>query len=181
MLFQSTEINDAREIILPQHKDERGSFGRIFDRDLFMDHGIKSEFIQFSISRTRHAGTLRGMHYQKSPYAEDKLVYCIRGSIHDVICDLRPESSTYMKCQSFYLSDQNNTMIYIPAGCAHGFQTMEDNTEILYGMSSIYSEKHACGIRFDDPELGITWPRPVSCISGKDLNWPPYMPASLVN
>lgn len=121
------------------------------------------------------------MHYQKSPYAEDKLVYCIRGSIHDVICDLRPESSTYMKCQSFYLSDQNNTMIYIPAGCAHGFQTMEDNTEILYGMSSIYSEKHACGIRFDDPELGITWPRPVSCISGKDLNWPPYMPASLVN
>ena len=174
MIFEPTKIFGAQKITLPRHHDERGSFGRIFDRDRFSENGISCQFIQASISRTSHAGTLRGLHFQRSPYAEAKLVHCLRGGIYDVVCDLRPDSPTYLMHESFDLNFSNNEMIYIPPGCAHGFMTLDDDVEVLYAMSNIYAQNHASGIRYDDPLLGISWPRPVTHISEKDLDWPYY-------
>ncbi|MCW4592162.1 dTDP-4-dehydrorhamnose 3,5-epimerase [Gluconacetobacter entanii] len=174
MLFRQAEISGAQTITLPRHHDERGSFGRIFDRDRFAENGISCDFVQASISRTSYAGTLRGLHFQRAPYAEAKLVHCLRGEIYDVICDLRPDSPTYLKHQYFYLNCSDNEMIYIPPGCAHGFMTLNDDVEVFYAMSNIYAQDHASGLRFDDPALGISWPRPVAHISAKDLQWPYY-------
>ncbi|POF62866.1 dTDP-4-dehydrorhamnose 3,5-epimerase [Novacetimonas maltaceti] len=174
MLFRQAEISGARTITLPRHHDERGSFGRIFDRERFADNGISCNFVQASISRTSYAGTLRGLHFQRFPHAEAKLVHCLRGEMYDVICDLRPDSPTYLKHQSFYLNCSDNEMIFIPPGCAHGFMTLSDDVEVLYAMSDIYAPDHAMGLRFDDPVLGISWPRPVAHISTRDLEWPKY-------
>ncbi len=174
MIFEPTKIFGVQKITLPRHCDERGSFGRIFDQGCLLENGISCDFIQTSISRTSCAGTLRGLHFQRPPYAEAKLVHCLRGEIYDVICDLRPDSPTYLLYESFYLSFSSNEMVYIPPGCAHGFMTLNDDVEVLYAMSSIYMQSHASGVRYNDPRLGISWPRPVTYISEKDLNWPCY-------
>lgn len=173
MLFEPTNIAGLVAIRLERHVDERGSFARLFCRDEFAAQGLTSSFVQASLSVTERAGTLRGMHFQRAPYAEVKFVRCIRGAIHDVVADLRPDSPSYLHWQAFDLSAHGDLSLYIPAGCAHGFQTLQDDCEVLYQMDVPYQPGFADGFRFDDPALGIDWPLPITVIAEKDLEWPP--------
>jgi dTDP-4-dehydrorhamnose 3,5-epimerase len=171
--FETTEIAGVVAVHVERHEDERGSFGRLFCRDEFSAHGLATAFVQESLSVTRRAGTLRGMHFQRVPHQEVKYVRCIRGAIQDVVADVRPGSPTYMQWQAFRLEAQGTLSLYIPAGCAHGFQTLEDDCELLYQMDTAYQPDAASGFRFDDPAIGIAWPCPVTVIAEKDLAWPP--------
>jgi dTDP-4-dehydrorhamnose 3,5-epimerase len=121
---------------------------------------------------TRLAGAVRGMHFQRPPHAEVKLVRCVRGAIMDVVADLRPTSSSYLRWQAFRLAPEDDVALCIPQGCAHGFQTLQDDCEVLYQMSTPYAASHADGVRYDDPALTIVWPLPVTQINDKDRNWP---------
>jgi dTDP-4-dehydrorhamnose 3,5-epimerase len=174
MKFEETEIGGVWRISVQYHTDERGSFGRSFCRDEFLQHGLATEFLQMNISRTQKMGTIRGMHLQRPPHAEAKLIRCVRGAIHDVVCDLRPNSPTLMHHKIFRLDQDSTYQIYIPPGCAHGFQTLTDDVEVIYAMSANYAAASATGLRFDDPALGIPWPIAPTSISEKDLAWPPY-------
>jgi dTDP-4-dehydrorhamnose 3,5-epimerase len=124
------------------------------------------------MSYNREAGTLRGLHYQKEPFAEIKLVRCTRGVVHDVIVDLRPDSSSYLEHFACELSEENALMLYVPKGVAHGFVTLAGDATVSYHMSEFHSPGHASGVRYDDPRLRITWPIDVTCISDRDRNWP---------
>ena len=177
MRFEATEIAGLWAVRLERHEDARGSFARTFCRQEFAAHDLIVDFVQASHSVTRLAGTVRGMHYQRPPHAEVKLVRCIRGAIYDVIADLRPNSASYMRWQAFALEPSGDLSLYIPAGCAHGFQTLADDTEVLSQMSAIYAPASADGFRFDDPALEIAWPRQVASIADKDLAWPRLMPS----
>ncbi|MGH7042884.1 MAG: dTDP-4-dehydrorhamnose 3,5-epimerase family protein [Acetobacteraceae bacterium] len=172
MQFEATEIAGLIAVRLERHEDERGTFARLFCRDEFAAHGLVTTFVQQSLSVTRRAGTLRGMHFQQAPHAEVKYVRCVRGTIHDVIADLRPDSPTYRHTQALRLAAHDDLGLLIPAGCAHGFQTLEDDCEVLYQMDTAYQPDFADGCRFDDPAFGIAWPRPITVISAKDLAWP---------
>ena len=172
MRFETSAIDGLWVVHLESHVDARGSFARTFCRDEFAAHELVVDFVQASRSVTRLAGTLRGMHHQRPPHAEVKLVRCVRGAIYDVIADLRPASASYMRWQAFELAASTDLSLYIPAGCAHGFQTLADDTEVLYQMSTAYAPDYACGFRFDDPALGITWPQQITSIADKDLAWP---------
>ncbi len=174
MIFQQASLSGVQTVRIEQHADTRGSFGRTFDRDEFAARGLAVEFVQASTSFTRRAGTLRGMHFQRAPHAEAKLVRCVRGVIHDVIADLRPDSPSYMRWESFELREGGNTMLYIPPGCAHGFQTLVNDTEVLYHMSVPYASDASAGFRFDDPAFKIVWPGPVTVVAERDLSWPPW-------
>jgi dTDP-4-dehydrorhamnose 3,5-epimerase len=151
--------------------DERGFFARIWCRREFLAHGLKTELTQCSISFNRRKGTLRGLHYQMPPHEEAKLVRCTLGAIYDVIVDLRPDSSTYLNHFAVELTQDNRTMLYVPEGCAHGFQTLVDETEVLYQMSAFYSAEHAAGHRWNDPAFRIDWPLDVSMISDRDRSY----------
>lgn len=174
MIFEATDIDGLWQLRLQPQGDPRGSFARTFDQAQFAAHGLADVFVQMSSSRTTLAGTLRGMHLQAAPHQEAKLVRCVRGAVHDVVCDLRPHSPTYLRHQTFHLDQDGDRAIYIPPGCAHGFQTLRDDVEILYAMSTAYVPQAATGYRFDDPRLALRWPLPVSCIADKDLAWPAY-------
>ena len=172
MKFIETRFKGAF-IIEPEHlEDERGFFARTFCQKEFEAHGLNSKMVQCNISYNKHKGTLRGMHYQVAPMAEAKLVRCTKGAIYDVIIDLRPESPTYCQWLAEELNAENSKMIYIPEGFAHGFQTLEDDTEVFYQMSEFYSPEHARGVRWDDPVFGIEWPLNTKRISEKDKNYP---------
>ena len=171
MRSYATSVNGVFRLEFDRHGDERGSFARVFCRETFAALGLIADFVQSSISTTAKAGTLRGMHYQRDPYGEVKLVRCTRGAIYDVVADLRIASSTYRQWQAFELTPSKGDLLYIPQGCAHGFQTLADDTEVFYSMSQAFSPGAADGFRFDDPAFGIRWPQPVTCISGKDLAW----------
>lgn len=171
MIFRSTELYEVYEVVIQRRADERGSFGRTFCRREFADHGLVAEFAQASTSVSSLAGTLRGMHYQGPPSAEAKLVRCSRGAIYDVVADLRPASPTCMRWQAFRLASHVDAMLYIPPGCAHGFQTLEDDTEVVYQMSTEYVPELTCGFRYDDPGFKIVWPVPITVIASKDLAW----------
>jgi dTDP-4-dehydrorhamnose 3,5-epimerase len=173
MIFHSTELDQVRLIVIERRADERGSFGRTFCKREFAANELASEFVQSSTSFSRHAGTLRGMHYQRPPDAEAKLIRCTRGAIFDVVADLRPNSGSFMRWQGFTLTGTGDAMLYVPPGCAHGFQTLEDDTEILYHMSCEYAPQSASGFRYDDPAFAIAWPRVVTVIAEKDLEWAP--------
>ncbi len=185
MIFTETKLKGAFVIDIEPREDERGFFGRSFCQREFAAHGLKTIVAQSNISFNKNKGTLRGMHFQVSPKAEAKLVRCIRGKMYDVIVDLRPESTTY--CQWFgielsaditgyglqttdhgSLFSAYSKMLYIPEGFAHGFQTLEDNTEVFYEMFEFYSPEHASGVRWDDPAFGISWPLPNPVMSDKD-------------
>ena len=174
MIFRETKLAGVHTVLIERHADPRGSFGRTFCRDEFAARGFPTEFVQASTSVSVHAGTVRGMHYQRPPYAEAKLVRCVRGAIHDVIADLRPDSPSFMQWEAFELREGGDAMLYIPPGCAHGFQTLADETEVLYQMSTPYAPEAAAGFRFDDPAFSIAWPAPVIVIAEKDLAWPPW-------
>ena len=178
MIFNETKLKGAYIIEVEPFEDERGSFARTFCRDEFETHGLNSLVAQCNISHNRKRGTLRGMHYQIAPYAEAKLVTCFAGSIYDVIIDLRPDSITYRHWLAVELSARRRrNLIYIPEGFAHGFQTLEDDTEVFYQMSHCYVSKAARGVRWDDPAFAIDWPDGPRTLSDRDNNYPNFSPS----
>lgn len=172
MIFVATDLAGAF-IIKPECLvDERGFFARTWCRQEFEQHGLNSRLVQCSLSYNAKKGTLRGMHYQTAPYAETKLIRCTMGAIYDVILDLRPKSVTFKQWVAMELNAENRWMLYIPEGLAHGFQTLEDNTEVFYQMSDFFHPECARGIRWNDPVFGIEWPLPASMMSERDRSYP---------
>jgi dTDP-4-dehydrorhamnose 3,5-epimerase len=171
MFFTSTELEGAYIIDLQRFEDNRGFFACTWEANEFEKHGLVSQLVQANLSYNRTRGTLRGMHFQHAPYAETKLIRCVRGAIVDVIIDLRPGSPSYKRWISAELTAENRRAIYVPEGFAHGFQTLVDDVEVIYQVSQVYTPSAASGVRYDDPTFGITWPLPVSEISPKDLTW----------
>jgi len=174
MKFEATEIAGLWAVRLERRADERGSFARLFDREAFAARGLATAFVQQSLSVTRQAGTLRGMHFQHAPHAEVKFIRCVRGAIFDVVADMRPGSPSHRRWLGFELAGADDLCLYIPPGCAHGFQTLSDDAEILYQMDTPYAAEAASGFRYDEPAFGIAWPRPVTVIAAKDLTWPQF-------
>ena len=170
MKFYETELKGAYIIELEKFEDERGFFTRVWDKKIMQDQGLKSDLVQMSFSFSKKKGTLRGMHFQKEPFREVKIVKCIQGKIFDVVIDLRVESRTYKKWIGVELSADEQKMIYVPEGFAHGFQTLEENTHVLYQMSNWFSPEHEKGIRWDDKDFNIKWPITDLIISKKDLS-----------
>ena len=168
MIFKETRLNGAFVIEPEIIEDERGFFARTWCRREFEEQGLNSNLVQCNISFNGKRGTLRGMHYQVAPHEEAKLVRCTLGAIYDVIIDLRSDSPTYKQWLSVELSAENRKMIYIPERFAHGFITMEDNTEVFYQMSEFYSPECARGLRWNDPAFNIVWPVEVTVVSEKD-------------
>ena len=172
MKFTKTSLKDAVVIDLVKHADARGFFARTFCAETFAREGLVSVFVQANHSANAAAGTLRGMHHQHAPHGEVKVVRCVKGAIHDVIVDLRPESPTYRRWEGFDLDAASGRTLYVPAGFAHGFQTLEDDTHVVYQVSHPYTPGAEGGLRWNDPAFGIRWPLPVSVISDKDASWP---------
>src|SRR5437763_9461433 len=155
MEFHRTIFPDARLIHLSPSHDSRGFFARTFCVQEYAANRLETSFPQHSVSFSAHKGTLRGMHFQREPHSEVKVVRCIKGAVWDVIVDIRPESPTYRRWQGFELSDANGWQIYVPKGFAHGFQTLSENVEVSYLISAPYMGEAASGIRHDDPSVGI--------------------------
>ncbi|MEW6188196.1 MAG: dTDP-4-dehydrorhamnose 3,5-epimerase family protein [Thermodesulfobacteriota bacterium] len=201
MLFKETKLKGAYIIELEPVEDQRGYFARSFCRNEFKLHGISMEVVQCNISYNKKKGTLRGMHFQVPPSEEAKIVSCSKGAIYDVIIDLRPDSPTYCKWLGVELSANRSPltahrslltahrslltahpsplagscrMLYVPRGFAHGFLTLEDDTELFYLMSEFYSPGHGRGIRWNDPFFGITWPGEVKVVSDQDRSYPDF-------
>jgi len=177
MLFRPTRLAGVRLIDLEPARDERGFFARTFCVEEFAAQGLETRFVQHSLSHTARAGSVRGMHFQHAPHQEVKLLQCVRGAIHDVLVDLRPESPTHLQWEGYELTLENRRQLYVPAGLAHGFQTLAPDTEVAYLISAFYAPTAAAGIRHDDPAFGIAWPLPVADISAKDRAWPDFTPA----
>ncbi len=174
MKFHATSLSEATLIELERRGDERGFFARTFCQDEFKRHGLETVFVQQNLSVSAQKGTLRGMHFQKSPHAEDKLIRCVRGAILDVIIDLRPESETFMKWEGFELNERNMSQLLVPKGFAHGFQTLTENVEVTYLVSSSYAPDAESGLRWNDPAFNIDWPLEPSEMSDKDQHWPNF-------
>lgn len=171
MIFHPTTLADAWLIDLEKRGDDRGWFARTMDAREFEARGMDHVFVQQNASVSAKAGTVRGMHFQRPPDAEAKLVRCVRGRLLDVIVDLRPDSASYLRHEAFELSE-GGQMLYVPRGFAHGFQTLVDDVEANYLVSAFYAPGAEGGLRHDDPRLGIRWPLPVSVLSTKDASWP---------
>jgi dTDP-4-dehydrorhamnose 3,5-epimerase len=176
MKFTPLNLPGAFLIDLEKRGDDRGFFARFFCDGEFAQNGLITQFKQINTSLTGKKGTLRGMHYQLPPAAEVKVVRCIRGSLYDVILDLRPHSPTFGQWAGAELSAENRTMMYVPEGFAHGFVTLEDDTEALYLVSQTYSPTAERGIRWNDPKFNIQWPITPAEVSDKDGKWPDYDP-----
>jgi dTDP-4-dehydrorhamnose 3,5-epimerase len=172
MLFEPTPLEGAWVITLDPFCDDRGTFSRVYCRRELSEHGIELDVVQANCGRSNVAGTLRGLHYQPPPHAEPKLIRCSEGAIYDVIVDMRPESVTYLTAFGIELSPQNSKMLFVPQNFAHGYMTLEDNTEIFYMAGEYYVPGLEIGVRYNDPVLNITWPRTVEVISDRDRNWP---------
>jgi dTDP-4-dehydrorhamnose 3,5-epimerase len=172
MKFIETDLKDAYLVELEPRGDDRGFFARTMCREEFSAIGIESSFVQQNTSYSAQRGTLRGLHFQKAPHGEDKLVRCIRGAIVDIIVDIRQDSPTYMQHQMFELTSSNRLQLLVPKGFAHSFMTLEDNVEVSYLVTAPYTPSSEDGLRYNDKDLGIEWPLPVSVISDKDANWP---------
>ncbi len=175
MIFKETELKGAYIVELEKLEDERGFFARSWCQNEFSNHGLNSRLVQCDISFNKKSGTLRGMHLQTPPKAEAKLVRCTRGSIYDVIIDLRKDAPSYKKYFGVNLTSENRRMLFIPEGFAHGFITLEDNTEIFYQMSEFYAPECARGYRWNDPAFDIQWPNEVTVISERDRNHPDFI------
>jgi dTDP-4-dehydrorhamnose 3,5-epimerase len=175
VIFKPTELPGAYVIEPERREDIRGYFSRTFCEAEFKASGLDARIVQCSVSFNRRKGTLRGMHYQVPPFEEVKLVRCNRGAIYDVIIDLRRNSPTFKKHFAVELDEQNGKMVYAPAGFAHGFQTLEDETEVFYQMSQVYSAEHSRGVRWDDPAFGIRWPDENRTILDRDRNYPDFV------
>jgi dTDP-4-dehydrorhamnose 3,5-epimerase len=172
--FTETHLSGAFIIEPEKFEDDRGFFARTFCQKEFAAHNLIGEVAQCSVSFNRKKGTLRGMHYQVAPFEESKLIRCIRGSLYDVIIDLRPESPTFKQYVAAVLSAENGKMLYVPEGFAHGFETLEDGSEVFYQISKSYSPEHARGVRWNDPAFGIQWPEAPTIILERDRNYPDF-------
>jgi dTDP-4-dehydrorhamnose 3,5-epimerase len=172
MRFTESPLRGAFVVELEERTDDRGFFARAFCAKEFADHGINDKVVQANVSYNHVAGTLRGMHYQVPPAAETKFLRCTRGAIHDVIVDLREGSATRGQHFGAELTATNRKAILVPEGFAHGFVTLADESEVLYLVSEFYTPGCERGLRWDDPRLGIRWPRPAAVISEKDASWP---------
>lgn len=177
MELRETPLSGAFLIDLNRKGDSRGFFARLFCEKAFADLGLESDFVQINDSLSASMGTLRGLHYQLPPYQEVKVVRCIRGALWDCIVDLRPQSPTFKQWFGVTLSADNRTMLYVPRGFAHGFVTLSDDAEVIYLVSAPYAPEHERGLRWDDPAIGIDWPRHPVEMSEKDANWPSLDPA----
>jgi dTDP-4-dehydrorhamnose 3,5-epimerase len=176
MILTALPLPGAYRIEPELHTDERGFFTRLWCAQEFAAHGLHTNFVQSSISSNRLRGSLRGLHYQADPYGETKLVRCIRGAAFDCLVDLRPTSPTYKQWCAVELTADNRLAVYIPAGFAHGFQTLADDTELLYEITAYFSPSHTAGIRWNDSQLAIAWPLPhTPILSARDANLP-YLP-----
>ncbi|HEV2397936.1 MAG TPA: dTDP-4-dehydrorhamnose 3,5-epimerase [Candidatus Sulfotelmatobacter sp.] len=176
MIFRETRLPGVFEINLEPSNDSRGFFARSWCQKEFEDQALDIRVAQCNISFNIRSGTLRGMHYQAAPKAEAKLVRCTSGSIYDVVIDLRPESPTFKNWIAAVLTPDAHNMMYVPGGCAHGFLTLADNSEVFYQMSEFYSPDAARGVRWDDPAFQIMWPSSVQVISERDRTYPDFEP-----
>jgi dTDP-4-dehydrorhamnose 3,5-epimerase len=177
MRFTATDIEDAYVLDLEPFHDTRGMFARIWAEEELAAHGLTASLSQCSISRNRRSGTLRGMHYQRPPDEEAKLVRCTRGAIFDVVLDLRAGSPTLGRWYGVELTAEEGSALFVPEGCAHGFQTLVDDTEVLYLISKPYAPESATGVRWDDPAFGIAWPPAGErTMSDRDRSWPDWSP-----
>jgi dTDP-4-dehydrorhamnose 3,5-epimerase len=174
MIFTETKLKGAFIIEPEKQEDERGFFARTWCGKEFENHGLNSGLVQCNISFNKKKGTLRGMHYQVEPHQEAKLVRCTRGSVYDMIIDLRSDSYTFKQWMAVELTGENRRMLYIPEGFAHGFQTLEDNSEIFYQMSEFYHPECARGVRWDDPTFRIKLPLAQVIVSAKDRSYPSF-------
>ncbi len=172
MNFTETSLKGAFLVELNKLKDDRGFFARGFCRNEFEQHGIEPFVAQVNISMSVQKGTLRGIHYQVAPHEETKLIRCTRGSVYDVIIDLRPDSATYRQWIGVDLTEDNYRMLFLPRGFGHGFLTTSENAEVTYMVSEFYTPGAERGIRWNDPAIGIDWPANVNSITEKDANWP---------
>jgi dTDP-4-dehydrorhamnose 3,5-epimerase len=174
MIFTETPLKGAYIIDPERLMDERGFFARTWCKREFEEHGLNTGLMQCSLSFSLKKGTLRGMHYQVAPHAEEKLVRCTAGTIYDVIVDLRPDSATFRHWFGVELTSVNRRMLYIPAGLAHGFLTLTEDAEVFYQISEFYAPDCARGVRWNDPAFGIRWPNEVAMISERDCTYPDF-------
>jgi len=179
MIFKELELKGAFLVEVKKIEDERGFFGRAWCRNEFVEHGLNPDFVQLNTSFSRKRGTIRGMHYQVDPYQEVKFIRCTRGRIWDVIIDLRPGSPTFMKWTGNELSADNYRMVYVPENFAHGFMTLEDNSEVYYPVSQFYTPGAERGLRYNDPQFEIVWPVEATMVSDKDRNHEDFSPERL--
>lgn len=175
MIFTESQLHGAFLIDPEKIEDSRGFFARTWCRREFERHGISFQPVQCNVSFNENKGVLRGMHYQAVPHQEAKLIWCIKGAIHDVIIDLRPLSPTFTQHVAVVLSAENRRMFYIPEGFAHGFQTLQNESEIFYQMSEFYAPEFAKGVRWNDPLFGIQWPMDERIISDRDQSYPDFI------
>ena len=175
MNFTETHIPGAFAVDLERREDDRGFFARAWDVNEFASHGLSTRLVQANVSYNRAAGTLRGMHFQRAPHEEAKLVRCTRGAVYDVIVDLRPDSEAFKRWLGAELSAENGRALYVPEGCAHGYQTLTEGAETFYLVSEFYAPESEGGVRWDDPAFGIEWPAADRrVISPKDASWPDF-------
>lgn len=174
MKYSPTAIGGVIIVDLEPIHDERGFFARTFSADEFAAHGLAPSFVQCSLSLTKKRGTIRGMHYQREPHGEAKLVRCLHGAIYDVVLDLRRESPSYLRWIAVDLNDRNRRALFLPPGVAHGFQTLTDDCEVWYQMSTRYRPESAAGVRWNDPKFAIEWPLPNPMLSEGDARYPDY-------
>lgn len=179
MIFHETSIADVWLIEPERHDDARGFFARTWDPQEFAKRGLEPKVVQCSISFNRRRGTLRGLHYQAAPHEEAKLVRCTAGAIFDVAVDIRPGSSTFRKWVGHELTADNRLALHIPEGCAHGYLTLADATEVAYQISELHTPDAARGVRWDDPAFGITWPAEVVVIDDRDRSYPDFATAEV--
>jgi dTDP-4-dehydrorhamnose 3,5-epimerase len=170
-VFRDAVIVDFEPVL-----DERGFFSRSFCRNEFEEHGLPADFVQSSVSFSQRHGTLRGMHFQRPPSREGKLIRCTRGAVFDVALDLRPDSPTFLRWEAVELTSDNHRAIYLPPGFAHGMQTLADETELLYLMTDFYAPELSAGVRWNDPAFGIVWPIPAPILSERDAVYPDFGP-----
>jgi dTDP-4-dehydrorhamnose 3,5-epimerase len=176
LIFTELALPGAFVIELEPRADERGFFARAFCVDEFRAHGLETDIRQANVSRNARKGTVRGMHYQRPPFAEVKMVRCVNGAIFDVIIDLRRDSPTYLQWIGVELSRDNRKMMYIPEGFAHGFQSLTDDSELFYMATQCYSPEHEAAVRWNDPRFAITWPLAGVIVSPKDAAHPDFIP-----
>ncbi len=176
MTFRELPVAGAYLIELNRVEDERGFFSRLWSREEFQRRGLPVDLAQLSLSMNRRKGTLRGMHLQVAPHEETKVVRCSRGAIYDVVLDLRRDSVTFGKWHAVELTADNNRSLFVPRGCAHGFQTLEDASEVTYFISEFYHPESARGVRWNDPAFAIEWPLPVTVMSNADRSYADFVP-----
>lgn len=171
MRFVATDIAGAHVIELDKRADERGYFARIWCQEELREHGLEPGLAQINVGFSSRRGTLRGMHYQRAPHAEVKIARCLRGAVFDVVLDLRQASPTYKQWFGLVLTPANGKALYLPEGCAHGYLTLESDSELMYTTSKPYAPESATGARFDDPAFDIDWPEEVAVVSAADRSW----------